>query len=202
MDPFDESKAAVVEAIGKPDKSRQGSVDEAAWPLINTINALDDYYTTSSCAGRINVFLEPSSGKKHDAKWLFVTHDEANPKDVLAVLEDIPQETLWLRMESPIYHIACRDQEAAVTLLKICQAAGWKRSGIISTGGSGPKRQRVMIEIVGNERIDTPLSADGELHFDKRFTGFLVKKANDKLRIARKKTEELRGIIEEVLGAK
>lgn len=200
MDSFDEAKKDVLLAIGGPDKSRQGAVDEAAWPFIDTINDLGDYYTTSSCAGRINVFKEPTSGKKHEAAWLYVTHDLADKKEVLKALETVPKETLWLRMESPIYHVACRTQEAAENLLKVCQATGWKRSGIISTGGKSPRQKRVMVEILGNERIDTPLSADGEMFFDEKFTTFLVMKANEKLLDARRRMEELRLAIVAVLG--
>lgn len=200
MDSFDAAKKDVLEKLGGPDKSRQGVVDEAAWPFINVINALEDYYTTSSCAGRINVFKEPLSGKKHDAEWLFVTHDLADKKDVLKVLKDVPKETLWLRMESPIYHVACKNQEVAENLLKVCQATGWKRSGIISTGGKSPRQKRFMVEIVGNERIDTPLSAGGEMFFDEKFTKFLVMKANEKLLAARRRMEELRLAIVKVLS--
>lgn len=201
MDVFADGKAATLEKLGKPDKSRQGSVDTAAWPMIETINALPDYYTTSSCAGRINVFKEPASGKKHEAEWLFVTHDEAHYKEVLESLEAIPVESLWLRMEPPIFHVACRDQAAAEKLLKVCQASGWKRSGIISTGGKTQKQRRVMVEIVGNERIDTPIAQDGQLLFEKSFIRFLVKKANEKLVQTRKRLEDLRLVIGESLFA-
>ena len=198
-DVFAAGKAATLGKLGKPDKSRQGSVDEAAWPMIETVNALPDYYTTSSCAGRINVFLEPDSGKKHDAQWLFVTHDEAHYKDVLKSLSTIPAEPLWLRMEPPIFHVACRDQEAAEKLLKVCQASGWKRSGIISTGGKSARQQRVMVEIVGNERIDTPIAQDGQLLFEQSFIRFLVRKANEKLSLTRNRLEDLRRVLAETL---
>jgi tRNA wybutosine-synthesizing protein 3 len=195
MDAFDTAKKDVVDVLGTPDKSRQGHVDEAAWPFIKVVNALPDYYTTSSCAGRINVFREPASGKKYEAEWLFVTHDLAQTKDVVAALQDLPPETIWLRMESPIFHIACRHQEAADVLLKICQAAGWKRSGIISTGGRTPRQQRVMLEIVGNERIDTPIAVDGKLLFEEKFIKFLVEKANEKLLLTRRKLDDLRKLV-------
>jgi tRNA wybutosine-synthesizing protein 3 len=195
MDAFDKAKQDVLERLGGPDRSRQGSVDEDAWPLITAFNALPDYYTTSSCAGRINVFKEPLSGKKHDAEWLFVTHDAASAKDVLAALKDLPSETLWLRMECPIFHVACRDQDAAERLLRVCQAAGWKRSGIISTGGRSARQRRVMVEIVGNERLDTPIAADGSLLFEDRFISFLVSKANEKLAVTRGRLDELRLLI-------
>ncbi|MBD3209050.1 hypothetical protein GF367_01370 [Candidatus Woesearchaeota archaeon] len=190
MKGFVSTKRKVLHRLGRSDNSRKGEVDEQAWPFIKTINALDEYYTTSSCAGRINVFKEPVSGKKHDAEWLFVTHDVAHAKDVLQVLQGIPQETLWLRMEPPIFHVACKDQAAAEWLLRVCQGEGWKRSGIISVGAKD--KERVMIEIVGNERVDTPLSSGGKLLFDEQYIKFLVMKANEKLLLSREKMEALR----------
>jgi len=188
---FDQEKQLVINKLGKPDKSRKGIVDKEALPLIRAINKLNDYYTTSSCAGRIMVFKEPVNGKKHEAEWLYVTHQEANPQDVFSSLTTIPEETLWIRMEPPIFHVACRDQQAAEKLLKLCHAKGWKRTGIISTGGRRKKQQRVMVEIIGNERLDTPIAVHGELLLGKDFIPFLIEQANKKLRVARKKLEEL-----------
>lgn len=45
-------------ALGQVDLSRKGSVDEAIVPLVRYINAREEYYTTSSCAGRISIFSE------------------------------------------------------------------------------------------------------------------------------------------------
>ena len=52
-------------AVAEPlytDLSPKGSVDEAIRPLIERLNALEGVVTTSSCAGRVSVFLE---GVKH-----------------------------------------------------------------------------------------------------------------------------------------
>ncbi|PYH45384.1 tRNA wybutosine-synthesizing 3 family protein [Aspergillus saccharolyticus JOP 1030-1] len=78
------------------DLSPKGSVDEGIRELIGNINTLPGLVTTSSCAGRISVFLEgrkkqrqqqqPStlevqqrqfvpSGGKGAGKWLYVSHD-------------------------------------------------------------------------------------------------------------------------------
>jgi tRNA wybutosine-synthesizing protein 3 len=88
------------------DLSPKGSVDEGIRDLIDEINALEGCVTTSSCAGRISVFLEGekktasvtnkngigdgekigvglkgagAGGKGGGGRWLFVSHD---PVDV------------------------------------------------------------------------------------------------------------------------
>jgi tRNA wybutosine-synthesizing protein 3 len=93
---FDIKKQKILATLSQPDEeytdlSPKGSVDAAIRDLIAEINEYDGLVTTSSCAGRVSVFLE---GKKKVAqakssepnaeagptgkgggKWLFVSHD-------------------------------------------------------------------------------------------------------------------------------
>ena len=50
---FDEIKR---NALKKSDLSRKGSVDEPIVELVIFINQLDNYFTTSSCSGRICIY--------------------------------------------------------------------------------------------------------------------------------------------------
>ncbi len=45
-------------ALDQVDLSRKGCVDEAIVPLVGHINSREEYFTTSSCAGRISIFSE------------------------------------------------------------------------------------------------------------------------------------------------
>ena len=101
---FKSRKQKILAELSVPDEnytdlSPKGSVDEGIRDLINDINALPGLVTTSSCAGRISVFLEgrktkkkqqqsqlqsqstqqqrvfAQSGGKGAGKWLFVSHD-------------------------------------------------------------------------------------------------------------------------------
>ena len=99
-------KDAILASLAAPndtytDLSPKGSVDEAIRPLIDKINRLEGIVTTSSCAGRVSVFLEGSKtasqsnagsskegdeeperrtqnavpgGKGLGGRWLFVSH--------------------------------------------------------------------------------------------------------------------------------
>ena len=67
---FTTKKNAILASLAFPesvytDLSPKGSVDEAIKPLIDRINALAGVVTTSSCAGRVSVFLE---GRKHGTR--------------------------------------------------------------------------------------------------------------------------------------
>lgn len=186
---FDAQKEHVLASLGQPDRSKKGGVDEEAWPLLDAINHHPDLYTTSSCAGRIDLFVEPPSGKKHEGAWLFVTHQPADRAAVERALAQRFSGTLWFRMEGAILHVACRDVATADAFLKLCKAAGWKHSGLT---GTSPK---VMIEAATSERLDVPIGKEGALFVPDSFIAFLVREANKKLARTREKMERLEQLV-------
>ncbi|KAM3415241.1 hypothetical protein BST61_g8772 [Cercospora zeina] len=107
QDVFQEKKRKILQALSRPedeytDSSPIGAVDSNIRHLVDQINETDGYVTTSSCAGRISVFLEGAAKLKDDSgndegrspssaqgkgggSWLFVSHD---PVDVRTVQEE------------------------------------------------------------------------------------------------------------------
>ncbi len=96
-------------ALGQVDLSRKGSVDEAIVPLVRYVNSRDEYYTSSSCAGRISIFSEVCCGRspqffyffflliffpslqdrkqaKKGCHWLLVSHDPLELDQVVLIL--------------------------------------------------------------------------------------------------------------------
>ena len=128
---FDQRKKVVIEK--KKDHSKKGCIDKEIKPLLNLINSKDNYYTTSSCAGRIVLLSEPKSGKKKDFEWLYVSHSKAIYKDISKILQEIPEETIWLNMEPFIFHVCARSLDDANKFLEILRLVGLKHSGILST---------------------------------------------------------------------
>lgn len=92
---FTSKKTKILDALSVPDSdytdlSPKGSVDEGIRHLIDEINVIDGLATTSSCAGRVSVFLEgrkaleegeqdaqlaTPGGKGGGGAWLLVSHD-------------------------------------------------------------------------------------------------------------------------------
>jgi tRNA wybutosine-synthesizing protein 3 len=93
---FITKKQKILQRLGVPDGdytdlSPKGSVDEGIRALIQDINNIEGLVTTSSCAGRISVYLDgldksqnaggeselssSATGGKGGGKWLFVSHD-------------------------------------------------------------------------------------------------------------------------------
>ena len=69
-DSFPQRKTSI---LSKIDKSHIGKWDEKIISLCNKINKLENYYTTSSCSGRILLMIEQEK-KFHDL-FLAVSHE-------------------------------------------------------------------------------------------------------------------------------
>jgi tRNA wybutosine-synthesizing protein 3 len=161
--------------LAKADKSVKGSVDQKITDLCNKINNLEDYYTTSSCSGRIVLIKISSSGKKHESEWLFTSHNRTDSEQIKEKLKDLPEEEVWFRFEPFIIHINARTIDAANELLKITKELGIKRSGIISLGN------KIMLEIIGTEHIEAIISKNNKLLVDDNYIETLTTDANKKL---------------------
>jgi len=182
---FDEEKKEYLAKLGKPDQSKKGSVDEAVWPVLNAINTCKDFYTTSSCAGRTNLFKEPEDGRKDKAEWLFVSHDHISFSELRPSLNELPQGTIWFKYEAAILHVVARDESAANKFLQIARESGFKHSGILST------TKRYVMEVLDSERFEVPIAIERKLIVDEAFVKFLVTKANNKLMVTRKRLLKL-----------
>jgi tRNA wybutosine-synthesizing protein 3 len=181
---FDNEKKMCMEKLRTVDKSRIGLVDPQIAPLIDIINSSKDYYTTSSCAGRILLFKESDSGKKKDSGWLLSSHDKVSFKAISEALEALPEENVWFRMEPPIIHICARDMETADSLLKIANDSGFRRSALLSF------KKRIVIEIMIPEKMDAPIAQEGKLIVDTAYLKTLIKYANLRLKKSREKLKK------------
>jgi tRNA wybutosine-synthesizing protein 3 len=133
---FDEDKKKYLDLLYKPDLSKKGNVDGKISNLINSINKLDNYITTSSCSGRILLLVVSNSLKKHECEWPIVTHDLANVNefwDALKLASEKFSESIWFKMESAILHVQCKTIASAQDLITMAKEIGFKRSGIFVT---------------------------------------------------------------------
>lgn len=171
MKEFDIYKGKILKelALNEADLSPKGNVDEPIWPLIHLINSLDDYVTTSSCSGRVSVFLEgqkTGSGlgaKGRGGKWLFVSHlpqlnvwesvtnyshDEEGSDGYNSQFDQFDRYVLF-KFEPMILHVKCRDWDSACRLFSAAMGCGFRESGI------GPN---YIVAIRVSLRLDAPLA--------------------------------------------
>jgi tRNA wybutosine-synthesizing protein 3 len=161
---------------GKLDKSKKGFIDDEIKALVDAINDHQDYYTTSSCSGRILLYSTTLDRKKNETEWLFVSHTRVAEEDIRKVLSGLPVGIIFFRFEPLILHVACKELAAAERLLQFCNNAGLKHSGAISLG------ERIIVEIVGNDRLDAPIAVDQKLLVTSEGISHFVADANEKMK--------------------
>ncbi len=175
-------------ALGKKDKSDKGQIDKRIKPFVDLINSKRDYYTTSSCSGRIGILTEGSKGQ---AKWIFKSHEPVKLEQIKGSLENQNNQKLWFRQESLILHVCCRDIKSAQKLLKTTQKAGFKRTGIIGID------KRVIVEVKSDETINTILYNNTSL-MPQEYMKVMIKEANKKLKNNFKRIKKLEKEIKKI----
>ncbi len=175
---FDKQKQKYLADLdsGLRDKSKKGFIDEEIKALVDAINAHADYYTTSSCSGRILLYSTTPNRKKNETEWIFVSHNSVAENDIQKALLGLPSDIIFFRFEPLIVHVACKELAAAEQLLQFCNTAGLKHSGAISLG------ERIIVEIVGNDRLDAPIAVDTKLLVTSDGISHFVADANEKMR--------------------
>ncbi len=169
--------------LSKQDKSKKGDIDEKVIPLLEIINAKDDYYTTSSCSGR--VYLWTGTGKKNETKWINVSH-ELIDEEFFTIPES--KGLVWLRVEAFILHVACKDLNAANQLLEKAKQI-YKKSCLLSASN------KILVEIKGSELVEMPLYLDGKLLYQGELK-WLVQLVNEKLRRMGEGREKLKKVVQ------
>ena len=189
MSMFDARKR---EIACRDDRSRKASIDSAVRPLVDCLNAKRNFYTTSSCAGRI-VLLERPSDNKYDARWMLVSHHNVTSGQVKEVLQ--PGEApVWLKAESPILHLCARTIDDAQVFLSLAKESGFKRTGIISA------KNRIIIECMGTDRIDTIVAKESRILVSDGYLQVLAHEANITLSRNWERLESLRDACENRLS--
>jgi tRNA wybutosine-synthesizing protein 3 len=179
MDNFQLSKQ---NALTKEDKSHEQKWDDKIKSLCDKINSLPNYFTTSSCSGRITIIKE--TNKKIPNAFIFKSHNKITPEQLKSNLPS-DNDIYYLRAEPVALHIASKTLEDAQALLNTIRNAGLKKSGIISS------KSHFIIEATGSEFLITPITHDlSENHLN-----LLTQEANKKLEQTWNKIEKLKSQI-------
>lgn len=158
---------------GKVDKSPKGSLDAPIQDLVAHVNRTDAWFTTSSCSGRISLFLQPQ-GRKKGGCWIYVQHGEAESDEVHRSVQCGQDGLATFRFEPFILAVECRTTEDAFALVSLAIQAGYKASGVTSIG------KRNLVSIRGSTRLEVPVAKDGEWLVPREYLDFLVEQANRK----------------------
>ena len=167
------------------DAVNSDQADKGILPLLEFVNSLEDFYSTSSCSGRI--VLLHDMGRKPENSWLGKWHREVDVDEVLGAMKNPPAGgTVLFKYESAILHLAARELNGAKKLLVITREAGYKRGGI-----QGLNKDRHLVEVCDTGSIDVPVIDDGRVLVEDSYISYLVALANKKFRKGAEKLERL-----------
>lgn len=174
------------DVLSRKDRSSIGGWDKHILKLCNRINSFDEYYTSSSCSGRIMVMVDQD--KKGPGLFKFTSHEIV---DFDKFKKSIPKAKLNLKFkqEPSILHIVCDDLDSAKILLNKIRDAGWKRAGIISLS------RNVIVEIIGTDKIEFPLMENGEILVSDYFLKLVIERANKNLKKGWDKIDKLTNLL-------
>ena len=183
---FQESKE---KQLSMQDNSDIGEWDKHILSLCSKINSKKEYYTTSSCAGRIVLII--ADEKKKSGLFLFRSHEKVNFNLLKRELEKArkTRKLVYFKQEPCILHVACSFLEDARVLLDKAKLAGWKNSGIIASSG------RIILEMRSTEKLEFPIITKGKILVDNDFLKLLVSEANLKLERTWEKIQKLERVI-------
>ena len=181
-DNFNQRKKSILSKIDKSSKKRW---DKKIISLCEKINLSDNYYTTSSCSGRIVLMIDQD--KKEKGLFLKVYHELINFKELKKDLDEIIKKDKRIKFKSEpcILHVACKSLEHAQKLLNKAKLAGWKKSGIIAT------RNRFVVELNSTEKLEFPIIENKKILVDDKFLKIIVRESNEKLKKSWKKIGKL-----------
>jgi len=181
------------EFLAKKDKSRKGNIDSKIRKLVDKINSFDEFYTTSSCSGRILLLAHHKSGRKDKVKWLFSSHTKADFNKIKKSLDKLPKNDVWFRLQPVILHVACKNPEKTRKFLNLARDIGFRRSGIISFG-----KNKLTLELISTEKIETIISKNKKLLVDDNYLKVLIEEGNKKLEKTWEKIDKLYKKISEI----
>jgi len=168
----------------------EGLVDEGVILVLNALNSHPDIFTTSSCAGRLQLIVLPDIGRKDSVELRKTWHrpvEFQEVKDALDDLDVLPNSIVILQGQSPIFHVACRTMELAQKFRAIVHSQGWKYSSLI-TGNE----DKWIVEILSANRIDNLLFREGVIDSpDDERLKFIIEESNKILIKAQSRLEAL-----------
>ncbi len=179
-------------ALGKKDKSSIRGVDAPIRNLVSFVNAHDDYFTTSSCSGRI--VLIKDEDKKQKGLFLFRTHEKISFEKLKEALEKIAGEDkkimVMFKQEPCLLVVSCRDKDSQWKLFSFARNNGWKKSGILSVD------KKFLIELMATETISFPIIDGGKILVSDDFLKLVLEKANKNLKKGWEKIKRLEWLME------
>jgi len=217
-------KKRKLDILNKSDKSSKGDWDKKIAELCNKINSYENYYTTSSCSGRVVLMIDQD--KKEKDLFLKIYHNLIRFNQLKSDLNNI------IKLHSQAREINGKQLSKKISLLttfkkfraednergnlikfklepcilhiacrtiddakKLCDYG--KKAGWKRSGiiGFSGKNTRVMVELNSTEKFEFPIIEKEKLLVDDVFLKIIVQESSKKLKKSWEKIEKLRKLL-------
>ncbi|XP_004603398.2 tRNA wybutosine-synthesizing protein 3 homolog isoform X2 [Sorex araneus] len=186
MDRSAEFRRWKTQCLSKADLSRKGSLDDDVVGLVQLLNEQEQFFTTSSCSGRIVLLDGGTNGfeiQKQNCCWLLVSHKPCVKDDVIEALKKVNGDAI-LKFEPFVLHVQCQALQDAQILHSVAMDSGFRNSGI--TVG---KKGKTMLAVRSTHGLEVPLSQKGKLMVSEEYIAFVLNIANQKMEENKKRIE-------------
>jgi len=170
-----------------------GRMDNDFIPICDYIIKTKNYFTSSSCAGRISLISLGEEETKKESAFYRKWHREVKKKEIIEAINNFEGKVLWFKQEPLILHLGTNTLDNSRKILSACEKAGIKRAGI-----KVAKEGRFIVEMLGSQNITTPIK-EGKITAEEKYIEYLVKKANEKFRKNQEQIKKLEKIIKKEL---
>lgn len=161
-------------ALSKLEKAKvEDLVDKGILSTLDLINNYEDYYTSSSCFGRILLLEIPKIGDKKKAKFLGKWHKKISVDDIITASKIAKKGQIWLLAQPPIIHLTAKNIKAADKILKIAISCSFKNSAFKTIS------KKIVVEIISTERLDFPIGENGKIFCNMDQLNLLINISNE-----------------------
>ncbi|MFH1239975.1 MAG: hypothetical protein V1672_02055 [Candidatus Diapherotrites archaeon] len=152
-----------------------GKADKKMISLCKFVSKTKNYFTSSSCSGRILLLALDRDEKKKVSAFHRKWHRKVKFKEVREALDEKTPYSVWLKQEAFILHIGAGDLKHAKKILSVMTKSGIKRGGIIVA-----KPGKFIVELQGTQGLAVPVKIENEILVSDEYLKQLVDIANEK----------------------
>lgn len=164
-------------------------------PLCGFVAGTRDFFTSSSCAGRIILLQLPKDENKKQASFHKKWHRAVSEEELWQGINAESVGELWFKLDPFILHIGANSLQNANKILDAMKKAGVKRGGIIVA-----KPGKFLIELQGTQSMAFPVKKDGKALVDEKFMEYILQRANKKLEKNYEQLKRLESVFRKELG--
>jgi|GEM_PF-208685 len=172
---------------------KMGRMDLDFIPLCDYIVQTKNYFTSSSCAGRIALIGLGDEETKQESAFYRKWHRKVKPKEIIDAVETFTGKVLYFKQEPIILHLGTNTLENAKKLLIYCETCGIKRAGI-----KVAKDGKFIVEMLGTQSITAPIK-EGKMTVNEEYLKYLVKKGNEKFEKNQELIKKMEKVAEKML---